>query len=90
MLCQTLQLPRTQPRNSRNKKFVQNYVGHLEEVLKNRQQQLLEVAREKRRLESRIKQYEGQPRPERFGNLFDGREKLPVKLRVHVHMAVMG
>lgn len=66
--------------------MLQKYVQHLEQSLENRHQDFLEVAREKRQLESQIKRFERQPPEARFGDLFDGKEKLPSKLRVnHFH-----
>jgi hypothetical protein len=57
-------------------------VGHLEQALESKQQELLDVARQKRQLESLIRSFERQPPDARFGELFDGKEKLPGKLRV--------
>lgn len=64
-------------------RFVQKYVEHLEQALRSKQQDFLEVAREKRQLELQIKR---QPPEARFGDLFDGKEKLPNKLRVHLYI----
>lgn len=66
----------------RHKEVVQEYVKHLEQALRSREQELLEATRETRQLKGQLRRLEGQPPV--FGDLFDGKEQLPSKLRVHL------